>query len=266
MKKITESFDKLEKLYSSLPGMPCISCGLCCVSPHMTLVEFAYMLSGMLKSWDKQQLIDFIKKKPEAETRYEGNFVCKFQGGKGDCSLHKYRSMICRLEGFPVLNKMGIRDYIICPYITDENMESTVNSEDIDRWVEETFNLSNEFCPVYEEPYWLSGLNVDCWFAIALDKKITQPFILNVKAMIRESFDIDFLEESYVDYTSLSEKLNLVDNFFVEAGENKNPKKAITILKDIMDKYPFTGSYYLDEAEKYMKLMKKIVREQRKVN
>jgi Fe-S-cluster containining protein len=232
----------------------------------MTLLEFAWLLNNMLEKWEKGEIIAFVAEEPAPEPRYEGNHVCRIQSEKSLCGLHEFRPMICRLEGLPILNNMGVRDYIICPYILDEQMKTDVKPVEIDEWVTETFKLSSEFYPVYEEPYWLSALNIECWFSVVLDRKISQPSVLKLRDIIRESFDLDFLTEHYNDITQLSRKLDLIDSFFLEAETIKNPRKAISILKDIQNKFPITGSYYYDEADQYLKLMRKITREQRKAN
>jgi Fe-S-cluster containining protein len=257
------AFPDLESLYGGLPSMPCISCGLCCVTPHMTLLEFACLLKGMLAEWPRERLVALVSEPMEPEGRYPGNFKCRVQDGRGLCALHRWRPLICRLEGFPVLNRMGIRDHEICPYITDDQLDVEVKDTDIDRWVAHAFRLSNRFYPVYEEPYWLSSLTPECWMAVALDETIGQEPIMRVQAMIREAFDLDFLEPHYRDITRIAEQFDMVDRFFEEA-EKKRPRKAVKILRAILHDFPRTGSYYQSEGLKYFNLMKEIVRKQRR--
>ena len=263
MSSLRDAFPDLKALYAKLPPVPCIACGLCCVSPHITLVEFVYMMDGVLKDWSKEAIIRLVADDQEAEKRYPGNHKCAYQSEKGLCSVHQGRSLICRLEGLPVLDRLGMRESHICPYITDEQLEVPVSESDIDTWVQEAFDLTNRYYPTYEEPYWLSSLTPECWFAVALDPDINQDLLLMIRSLIREAIDLDFLEPHYVNHTGLAEKLENIDAFF-RFAEDKQPRRAVQAIRRVLYDYPRTGTYYLNEGKKYFHLMRDIVREQRK--
>ncbi|MBN1258099.1 MAG: YkgJ family cysteine cluster protein [Planctomycetes bacterium] len=256
-----KSFSNLEVIYQNLPPVPCISCGLCCVSPHVTLLEFVYLLDGLLNSWPAEKLIALVAMPATLEKRYPGNLKCPCQEEKGLCGIYQHRPLMCRLEGLPVLDRMGIRKKQICPYITEEEMKVEVLPEDIDRWVAETFGLSTKYYNIYAEPYWLSALNLECWLAVALDPKILQGPVLNIRKMVQNSFDLDFLAVNYEDTTQFSEKLDAIDLFFEQAEKQRNPREAIGTILHILNDFPATGSYYLEEGKRYLSLMHKVLQD-----
>ncbi|MHC4884174.1 MAG: YkgJ family cysteine cluster protein [Planctomycetota bacterium] len=263
MANLRSAYPALEETFTSLPPMPCIACGLCCVSPHITLVEFIYLMDSVLKDWPQERIIELVSTPPEMEPRYPGNFKCRMQTEKGLCDRHEARPLICRLEGFPVLDRIGMRESHICPYIAEEDLEVPVAEADIDRWIGNTFALTNQFYPTYEEPYWLSSLLPECWFAVALDEEIHQPFFVSIRTMIRETLDLDFLVPHYENYTELRQKLGRIDQFF-EYAEAKRPRKAVQAIRRVLYDFPYTGTYYQAEGKKYFHLMRDIVRKQKK--
>lgn len=265
MTTLRSTFPILEELYASLPPMPCIACGLCCVSPHITLVEFAYLMNNIRETWPESRIITLVSTPSSPERRYPGSMKCRMQSEKGLCDLHQTRPLICRLEGFPVLDRIGMRQSHICPYISDEDLERPVDESDIDRWISETFSLTNRFYQTYEEPYWLSSLLPECWLAVALDDSIGQPLLVRIRQLIRDTVDLDFLTPHFQNFTRLNEKLNFIDQFFSFA-EEKQPRKAVQAIRHVLYDFPLTGSYYQTEGTKYLHLMRDIVRHQRKTS
>ncbi|MHC4887610.1 MAG: YkgJ family cysteine cluster protein [Planctomycetota bacterium] len=263
MANLRTGYPALEAIDAVLPPMPCIACGLCCVSPHITLVEFIRLIDSALTDWPPERLIQWVSTPPELERRYPGNFKCRVQTEKGLCDRHEARPLICRLEGFPVLDRIGMRESHICPYITEEDLEVPVGESDIDRWIADTFTVTNQFYPTYEEPYWLSSLLPECWFAVALDETIKQPFFVWIREMIRSTLDLDFLVPHYENYTRLGDKLGRIDQFF-EYAEAKRPRKAVQAIRRVLYDFPFTGTYYQAEGKKYFHLMRDIVQQGKK--
>lgn len=262
---VRDAFSDLEAIYADLPDVPCVACGLCCVTPHITFVEFAHLLDGMLGEWTEEEAIRFVARPMEPERRYPGNHKCGVQSEeKGLCSLYEHRPLMCRLEGMPILDRMAIREVQICPYITEAEMPRTVTEAEVDRRVREVFDLAKRFYPVYEEPYWLTALNVETWLALVLDPDITQRPVLAVRRQLRESFDLDFLEPHYVDRTGLARQLDLIDCFFEEAEVKRRPRYAVRALQRILNEFPATGSYWQEEGRRYLDLMRKVLRQEKR--
>lgn len=260
--KLHDAFPELQRLYAEMPKVPCVACGLCCVSPHITLLEFAYLFEGMLASWPPERLRAYVTDPPVPEKRYPGNLQCRVQEEKGLCSLYDWRPLMCRLEGTPTLDRMGIREAQLCPYISEQDMAVQVAPEQVDRWVEAVFALNNRYYNTYEEPYWLSALTPSSWLAVALDPAITQAPVLAIRALLQEAFSFADLAPAYRDVTGLAQQLDLIDAFFA-AAEGKEPRRALRTIRKILFDFPTTGCYYQDEGRKYFELMRTIVREQR---
>ncbi len=48
------------EIYNQIPKVSCLACGECCVTPHVTLIEFCYMMDFLSENPD--QLIETISK------------------------------------------------------------------------------------------------------------------------------------------------------------------------------------------------------------
>ena len=263
--KLREAFPDLEALFTELPDVPCIACGLCCVTPHLTLAEFAYLLEGLLTQWSREELIDFVTRPMEPEGRYPGNAKCRLQAKeKGCCRLYTHRPLMCRLEGLPVLDRMGIRSIEICPYIDERQMSRRVEADEVDTWVQQAFDISGRFYRVYEEPYWMTALNVETWLALLLDPRIEQRPVLAVRSQLLDCFDVAFLAPHYVDRTGFARQLNLIDCFFEEAEVRRRPRLAVEALRRILGEFPNTGSYWQEEGRRYLEFMEEVIRNEGK--
>lgn len=259
---LRDAFPAIRALNARLPKLPCTGCGLCCVSPEMTLVEFAMLAEVMMATWDDATWQKFLTEPLQSETRYTGHHVCPIQSEKGLCDFYESRPIICRLEGAPVLDCIGIRSFRNCPYIHEEDLPEGISAEMVDAWIQESFSISAHFYGVYEEPYWMCALTLDCWFAVALDPMIQQEEILAIRDLIHEAVDMRHLKKWYVDKTLLAKKLALIELFFDEA-EQRRPKQALRAIKRVLHDFPETGAYYRTEAEKYTALMQRIIRQEK---
>jgi len=259
--RIAETLADVERLYESVPQATCRSCGLCCVTPTITLAEFMRLLQGMLEDWPRERLHAFLGGEMVRSTFYFGNHACRIQE-EGLCSLYPHRPLICRLEGMPVLETLGMREERICPYDDGEPRGGPVTRPQIDSWVGRIYEYSERFYNLHEEPYWIDSLNVECWFAVALDERISQPPILRLRGILNEGFDLDGLAEHYADRTRLKEKLDLIDRF-MRMTEGHRPRKALKLLERILYDFPRTGSHFYKQGYRYRDLLRAILRSDR---
>lgn len=259
MSDITDLFSELETLYAGLPDVPCTACGKCCVTPHMTAVEFAYLLKGMLESCDAETLGRLVNHPMEGSSEYAGNFLCGVQDDNGRCRLHAYRPLACRLEGIPVLDEMSMRDEPICPFIKPDDMAVDVTAEQVETWIQQAFDLSNAIHPVSMEPWFLNGLHLECWWAVLFDLDITQSFFLDIRAKFNDTFELHPLAELYQDQTGFAERIGLIESYFAEM-EAKRPDKAFKLIRRIVHGFPKTGTYFHYEGQQYFRFTKDLVR------
>ncbi|MBN2712949.1 MAG: YkgJ family cysteine cluster protein [Planctomycetes bacterium] len=260
MNEFRDSFGKLEKIYDKVPSVPCAACGKCCVSPHVTILEFAYMLEHMLGSFERHHLAKLVAAPVKKSALHKGNNECSFQTMNKLCAIHHARSLSCRIEGLPVLEAMGIRAKPICENIEDRKISVTVHPRDIDIWVEQVFGLSEAYHDVYSEPWFVNALTPECWWAIIFDEKIGDDFFLSMRERFRSEFDIEWLKPYYSNHTKLPCKLANIRDFF-NASTNGEAEKAMKLIKQVIHNYPRTGSYYLHEGKQFFLMMKKIVKD-----
>lgn len=256
MSPLADLLSDLEALYAELPDVPCIACGTCCVTPHITAVELAYLLSGLGK--DPAALKALVAGKMVKSERYQGNFLCRAQDDAGRCTVHPFRPLACRLEGMPILDEMGMRDEPVCEHIRPGDMEE-VTREQIEGWIQAAFDLSAQVHPVSEEPWFVNGLNLECWWAVLFDPEITQPFFLQIRTTFREAYDLEDVAQSYTDRTGFARKLALIETYF-EMIEAKRPDKAFRLMRQVLQEFPRTGSHYALEGRTYLRFAKDLMR------
>jgi hypothetical protein len=242
-------FAQLENLYKELPDVQCQGCGLCCVSPSCTLVEFLYAMNGAKKILSGDDLKAFLTQKPEIHPEYEGNLRCIFLKNSR-CLIHAARSGACRLFGVPSLLQMGIADMVECR----NNIKASGNAsaEFIRAWIDRLVDLNRNIFPIAEEPFFLTGLNIESWLDIYFDATHTLEFLKNLRPIMLEYLDLNELTSIWKDRTHIRDKMEKIDAFtsFIHIGAGNTLKG---VLLSIRDDYPFTGTYFLAEADKYLK-------------
>ena len=139
-------------------------------------------------------------------------------------------------------------------------MKTRVTCALVEVWTQTVFALKQHFCTVLEAPYWVDGLNIECWLAILLDPNITQPFFMRMRQSLKDVVDTDFLAGHYADKTEFARKLDLIDRFFVES-EKRRLDRALKCIRQIVHDFPRTGTHYREPGAKYFKLMKQLARE-----
>ena len=263
MAKIRRAFADLTALYNNVPAVPCTGCGYCCVSPTMTVVEFAFLLDHIFAHLAMDEIASLLTRPMEPAAHMKGNTLCPLQKEDKHCRFYGVRCLSCRIEGIPALEGMGIREERICPHITEDQVQTEVTAESVDTWIQEVFRLSQPVHEVSVEPYFLNAVNLECWWAIALDRAITQPFFTRIREALWAEWDLAELQPHYVDHTRLALKLSLIDTFFAES-EAHSPQKALKAIRRVIHEFPQTGTYYQHEGQEYFKLMKRVVQQQGK--
>lgn len=241
------ALDELRQLYAETPEVRCYACGSCCVSPHMSLVEFALLLEHLLQSKTREELEELVSTPPIPSEEFEGNLECRLKD-ENLCGAREGRTLSCRLEGLLVLDRMFQREIPSCAKASLKTGEEEVGEGEIEEFLRRLNQINAEFYEPWAEPFCLDGLNLECWLAVCLDPGITQDFFLRLRGVVRERFDLDFLEKSYVNTTGLKQKIDLIEEVVV-AVEQQRFKYAKKLLKRITGGYPATGSYFYFQAQ-----------------
>ncbi len=250
-------FSDLDNVYKACPDLPCIKCGICCSSPHLSFVEFCYFLDYALRAVSQEKLIEIVSKEPEPSKRLNGHIECPLLEDKL-CVIHGGRGISCRYIGVPELSAGYGLNEPLCPHITHENMGVKVTVDEIENALDVLAGYNAEIYEYLSEPYYLDALNLQCWFAVCLDKNITQPLFVKLRGIIREKFDLDFLEPYYKNTTRIKEKLDLVDRFF-EFNEQQKPQEARFCMEQVRDNFPNTGAYYNTQSHIYIEFMNSLI-------
>ncbi len=236
-------------IYSRVPEVQCRACGECCVSPHMTLIEFCYLMTHLLDKPD--QLIHVISREVPEHPAYSGHFICRFQTPDLLCSVYPTRSLACRLHGHPVLEQTGMQYNVHCPKVNQQ--DDAFSAEEVYALMDRMTELNQGYYSYYTPPYWVSGLNTECWMTILFGDFPQQIFQLLRKIIMRE-LNLQHLSGHFVQRVRLDEKLSIIDQFQT-ALPMGNKDKLCPLLKRIQHDFPDSGAYYYFEAEMYLKAL-----------
>ncbi|MEI6127346.1 MAG: YkgJ family cysteine cluster protein [Pseudomonadota bacterium] len=238
------------KIYRSIPEISCRACGQCCVSPHMTLIEFCYLMTPLLEQ--PERLAEMLSRMVPAHPEYMGNLICRFQTPDSLCGIYSCRPLVCRLHGHPVLKKMGMQYHVFCSLAdgTSENF----SPEDVYGLMDSLTVLNQGYYSYYTPPYWVSGLNTESWLTILLSDLPQNIFRLLKKIMLRE-LAMPGLEKYFQQTVRIREKLEVIDSFQSEYPFGRI-EALIPIIRKIQNDFPETGAYYYFEAEMYEKALK----------
>lgn len=168
--------------------------------------------------------------------------------------VHDGRAMACRLFGLPAMNLLKISNLENCKKMTIPHDSTTVQS--IQEWLTHLSEINNSFAPYYAEPYWIAGLNMECWLALYFDPWLNDGMLGELKTALQTSLNLSFLENKYRDYTDLKGKTDKIALLYelIKIGAKK---EALELIADIRYGYPLTGTYYLDELVKIEKMLLK---------
>lgn len=245
---------KLSDIYQQLPSVPCHACGECCVSPTCTIVEFIYLMKYALNNFERKDLTDILLGTALIHPKYDGNLYCRFQDkSSSGCMVHNGRTMACRLFGLPVLSKLSINNMENCTKM-DSSSIADVDTTVLDGWLRELTGINRTIVDFYVEPYWVAGLNIECWLAVYFDPLLTDGVWGNMKSLLRNNLDLAFIENRYRDSTNLKEKADSISLLYmlIKTGEKS---EVLRLMDKIVSKYPFTGTYYLEEIDKMREML-----------
>lgn len=240
-----------DEIYAHVPPVTCRACGKCCVSPHMTLIEFCYLMSGIL---DKPDLLVHTLARVVTEHQdYPGHFMCRFQLPDMRCGVYPHRCLACRLHGHPVLEQTGVQYNVHCSQARPIDPADAFSAEEVYALMDRMTGLNQGYYSYYTQPYWISGLTPECWLTILFGDFPQQLFRLLRKIMERE-LELQHLGAHFLQRVHLQEKLVLIDRFQSLLGEG--PDSTLPrLLKRIQEDFPDTGAYYYFEADMYLKAL-----------
>jgi Uncharacterised protein family (UPF0153). len=237
---------EIEALYSELPELACTQCGSCCVSPTCTLPEFIYLMRYCIQNLTANQLKDKFSARPIMHEEHEGNLRCMFLE-KGRCTVHAGRTGACRLFGVPATEHIGIPDMVTC-----RNKISVVRGQSgeafIKSWLDRLVKLNKGLYAFNVGPFFINGFNIESWLDICLDPALSFDVFADLKSIMKKHMDLSEYESDYVPQTGLKEKIDKISILNAMATV-AGPATVRELLVSIRDDYPFTGTYFLEEAK-----------------
>jgi hypothetical protein len=245
---------RLKSLYDGLPEVACTGCGTCCVSPTVTLAEFIYHMHFSLQALTHDELEKKLLAEPELHPGHDGNLRCVYLDSSR-CLVHPGRSGSCRIFGIPALAELDIPDLVQCANnIAVIKGDGTIPC--IQRWIERLFDLNRELYPFDAEPYYIKGLNLECWLDVYFDDSLNFDLFADIRRVMREHIDISAFASAYRPKTGLREKIDKITVLSAMLGSATGAELE-DLLRSIRDGYPFTGSYYYEEAGAYLDEIRK---------
>jgi Fe-S-cluster containining protein len=247
-------YQDLESIYKAIPGVPCLACGDCCVSPTCTMVEFIYLFQHVLTCFSRVEIEAMILPPPRPHPGYEGNLHCVFQDPvERKCRIHKARTLACRFFGSPALDGLKIRNMDNCRRMK-RSSAAAEEAGRIQAWLSDLTALNERIAPYYCEPYWVAGLNLECWLAVYFDPFMDEGFFGELKRTLHRHLDLSFLADKFVDPTDLKQKTDKIALLYtlIRAGDRQT---SLSLIEDLRGQYPCTGTYFLEELSKIERLL-----------
>jgi len=245
---------RLESLYHELPEVACQGCGFCCVSPTITLAEFIHHLRHALRALPRAELMSRITAAPELHPEHEGNLRCAWLDGSR-CAVHAGRSASCRIFGVPSLASLGVSDLVQCK----NNITVTFGDGSagfITKWIERLFDINRELYAFDVEPYFIRGLNLECWLDIYFDTTLDFDVFADIRRHMRKAADLDFCAREYRPKTGIREKIDKISVLSAMMGMGDRETMR-GLVRSIRDEYPVTGTWFVEEANAYLREMEK---------
>ncbi len=234
-----------DEVYRKIPEISCQACGQCCVSPHMTMIEFCYMVTFLR---DKPDYLTYIISRMVPNHSYYPNLLtCRFQTPDNLCSIYPNRPLACRLHGHPVMSNVNEQYRIYCQKARP--IDRQVSMDEVHCMLDRIAELNQGYYSYYTPPYWISGLNTESWLTVLFTEIPKHVFRLLRKIMSRE-LDIQHIPTMFNQPVHLQDKLVLIDRFQSEFSCG-NYQVLGALLEEIQHHFPETGAYYFFEAEMY---------------
>ena len=252
MNELQNIYSQLNTLYSRVPEISCEACGKCCISPHMTLVEFCYMFIPMREN--SGELVDILSRSIDDHQAFPGQLKCRFQSTDNRCSIHSHRPLACRMHGHAAMEEMGQMYNVHCKKTKPIGKPLLV--DDVYFLLDAVNDLNNQIYDHYKAPYWVCGMTSEVWLTIAFTDNV-RPLFKELREIILRECNLKDFENKFNRLVRLEEKLVLVDQFN-RSIDIESPETLASLLNRIKDDFPETGTYYYFEAEYYAKQLKEI--------
>lgn len=238
----------LENFYDALPHVSCTSCGKCCASPHITYAEALHLFAWLFES----KLPEDLERMFNAETieqTYVFNFKCRFENSETKmCEVHPARGFICRVFGYPVLDRMGIENMDNC-HEPDRTVIPNVRLSRMHEWMDHLASLNRAHVQDFNRaPYHITGFNIETWLDIAVTDYGRHPFTLYHEEL--NALPFGDLNLTFSDRTSLSTRLAKID-LFHQALRHRNTSHAGRLIENLLTSEPMTGTFFRYEAKRY---------------
>lgn len=250
-------FKPLKESYESLPGLQCGDCwGECCVSPTMTAVEFVYMMLGLQETRTHEEISIFLGDQVREHLFYAGNAHCRFQHlENGRCQNYEHRAMACRLHGHEALRAYQTDDLEFCDKKPDH--EKNLKKEGLDQRLQLIRDYNEKLQIPYSEPWYFCSLNLESWLDFYYTPRLSEnrPELLHIYQLLRDNLQLPEIV-GRIQLTTLEGQLNTIETLYmaIEKGEGS---LALDCLNSLIEHYPSTGSYYLDEARQMKEILLK---------
>lgn len=237
-----------DSVYRAVPDMGCRGCGQCCVTPHMTLIEFCYSMHFLS---DKPDLLSAaISRIVSPHPDFQDQLTCRFQLTDRRCGIHHWRPLACRLHGHPVLATMNGQYDVRCD---KAEPSADLTADDVYKLLDRVNSINTRFYEHYQPPYWICGLNVETWLSICVADM--HPLVFRtVKKIISRAIPLENITGLFRQIVPIKEKIDLVDMLHA-ADTIGQPARTIILLEKIKDGFPETGAYYYFEAKHYLRGM-----------
>lgn len=247
-KIVTLAFAELESLYQELPPVSCTSCGKCCASPHITFVEAMRLFSWLFENKPKEELETIFNSETVPQT-YAFNFKCRFEDSRTKlCGVHPARGFICRVFGYPVLDRMGIDHMDNCRE-PDRPVIPQVRVSRMHQWLDRLADFNRTYDPDFNRPpYHITGFNIETWLDIAGTDYGRTPFSIYHREL--NSLPFNELVLSFSDRTHLSTRLAKID-LFHQARVRQDRKLCGRVIDHLINSEPMTGTFFRYEAQRY---------------
>lgn len=242
-------FEALSQAYNTLPGLQCGECwGECCVSPTMTAIEFIYMMHGAMETLTHQRLLAFLTEPVKEHLFYQGNAHCRFQDMEnGRCQNYDHRALACRLHGHEALRVYQTEEMEFCDKKPDHKQD--LKKSGLDERLELIRLYNDQLNIPYSEPWYLCSFNLEGWLDFYYNPSLSEQRadLASLYETLHKELTLPEITNR-MQLTTLGGLFNVIETLYM-AIEQGDGNLALKCLNSILNDFPSTGSYYLEEAE-----------------